>query len=93
MRVLSTAVTMLLAAATLGMTASVASAQACQEWWEERNGYYADAGYCFKTRRAIQHFGNQSCRYNNEASVPLTRQQRARIAQLTALERRNGCND
>ncbi len=93
MRAKSTAAGVLLAAATLGMTATTASAQACQEWWEERNGIYADAGYCFKTRRAIEHFGNRGCRYHNEGSVPLTQQQRNRVAQLTALERRNGCNN
>ena len=71
---------------------SFASAQSCQALWVERNSYYKDAGYCFKTARAISYFGNQGCMYDNEASVPLPRGVRARIAELTWLERRSGCN-
>jgi hypothetical protein len=93
MRLATSAATLLLAAATLGSAATVASAQTCQQLWVERNSYYAAAGYCFKTPRAINYFGNANCRYNNEGSVPLSRQQRARIAQIVALERRMGCSD
>jgi len=71
---------------------SVASAQSCQDLWAERNGYYKDAGFCFKTDRAISYFGNGGCRYNNEGSVPLSAAARARIGQITAMERRQGCN-
>lgn len=92
MRVLSTADTMLLAAATLGATASVVQAQSCQSLWVERNSYYKNAGYCFKTARAIAYFGNRGCRYNNEGSVPLSRAARNRIAQIVRLEARLGCN-
>jgi len=69
-----------------------ASAQNCQALWVERNSYYKDAGYCFKTPRAISYFGNQGCLYNDEGSVPLPRGIRARIAEITGLERRYGCN-
>jgi hypothetical protein len=69
-----------------------ASAQNCQALWVERNSYYKDAGYCFKTPRAISYFGNQGCMYNDEGSVPLPRGIRARIAEITGLERRYGCN-
>jgi hypothetical protein len=93
MRLLSKTVTILLAAATLGATASVVQAQSCQSLWVERNTYYKNAGYCFKTQRAISYFGNGGCRYNNEGSVPLSRAARNRIAQITALERRLGCSD
>ena len=71
---------------------SFASAQSCEALWVERNSYYKNAGYCFKTRRAISYFGNQGCMYDNEGSVPLPRGVRARIAEITSLERRNGCN-
>ena len=82
-----------LAVATTGIgLVSSASAQSCQALWVERNSYYKDAGYCFKTDRAISYFGNQGCMYSNEGSVPLPRDVRARIAQITLLERRNGCN-
>lgn len=82
-----------LVVATVGIGAvSVASAQSCQDLWVERNSYYKDAGYCFKTRRAIAYFGNRGCMYDIEASVPLPRGIRARIAEIAWLERRNGCN-
>ena len=61
MRLRSMAVMTLLAAATLGATATVASAQSCLDLWVERNSYYKDAGYCFKTSRAISYFGNAGC--------------------------------
>ena len=73
---------------------SVASAQQqyCQQLWVERNSYYKDAGYCFKTARAISYFGNDGCMYYNEARIPLPPGIRARIAEITSLERRSGCN-
>lgn len=71
---------------------SAARAQSCQELWVERNSYYKQAGYCFKTSRAISYFGNGGCIYDVEASVPLPRDIRARIAEITRIERRNGCN-
>ena len=71
---------------------STASAQSCQDLWVERNSYYKQAGYCFKTSRAISYFGNGGCIYDIEASVPLPRDIRARIAEITRIERRSGCN-
>jgi hypothetical protein len=69
-----------------------AGAQSCQDLWVERNSYYKDAGYCFKTARAISYFGNAGCAYDSESSVPLSRGIRARIAEITRLERRLGCD-
>jgi hypothetical protein len=75
------------------LTASYAVAQqSCQDLWVERNSYYKEAGYCFKTARAISYFGNAGCRYDNEARVPLSGLARARIAEITRLEQRFGCN-
>ena len=79
------------AASAVGLI-STASAQSCQELWVERNSYYKQAGYCFKTSRAISYFGNGGCIYDIEASVPLPRDIRARIAEITRIERRSGCN-
>jgi hypothetical protein len=70
---------------------SAASAQSCQDLWVERNSYYKQAGYCFKTARAISYFGNGGCSYDFEADVPLPRDIRARIAEITRIERRSGC--
>ena len=82
----------LVAAASGVGFASAANAQSCQELWVERNSYYKQAGYCFKTSRAISYFGNGGCIYDVEASVPLPRDIRARIAEITRIERRSGCN-
>ena len=79
-------------AGTLALT-SYANAQSCQQLWVERNSYYKDAGYCFKTDRAIAYFGNRGCSYDNEGSVPLSRDARSRINEIVRLERRMGCND
>ncbi len=78
--------------AGIGMMSFASAQQSCQDLWVERNTYYKNAGYCFKTDRAISYFGNQGCMYYDEARVPLPRGIRARIAEITWLERRNGCN-
>ena len=85
MRLLSMAA--LLAFATLG--APVARAQDCQSLWVERNTYYKQAGYCFRTPRAIAYFGNEGCYRNSEPPFPPNI--RARIQRLLALERAMGC--
>jgi hypothetical protein len=79
-------------AAAIGYV-SFAQAQNCQELWVERNSYYKQYGYCFKTSRAIAYFGNSGCQYDSEASVPLPRGIRRRIAEITRLERELGCRD
>jgi len=95
MRLLFTVMTILLAAATLVSTRSSSQAQAsiCQSLWEERNSYYKEAGYCFHTARAIRHFGNAGCQFDDEAAVPLSRATRNRIAEIKRQERRLGCSD
>lgn len=79
-----------IAGAILTTAASAAQAQ-CQRLWVERNSIYRDAGYCFKTDRAIRYFGNAGCAYDNEGALPLSGWQRQRIAQILADERANGC--
>ncbi len=63
----------------------------CDELWAERNAKYKDAGYCFKTARAIRAFGNAGCRYDDIADVPLSARQRADIADIQRQERENDC--
>jgi hypothetical protein len=93
---ISTRVLQMVAGASVVALCSVAAApalaQSCHELWVERNGYYKDAGYCFKTRRAISYFGNGGCRYDYEGDLPLSREARARIAEIRAMERRFGCD-
>lgn len=59
----------------------------CGELWYARNAIYADAGYCFKTRRAIRTFGR--------ACFPpygrLTPRQQDEVDEIQSWERRKGC--
>jgi YARHG domain len=91
MRLIPITMTASLIAAIIGATATVASAQSCGDLWVERNTYYKQAGYCFKTARAISYFGNAGCAYDNERDVPLSRAVRARVNQIVALERAYRC--
>jgi hypothetical protein len=63
----------------------------CDELWGERNAIYKDAGYCFRTERAIRAFGNAGCKYDERADVPLSARQRADIADIQRQERAAGC--
>lgn len=48
------------------------NAAVCEEMWIERNSYYKLRGYCFKTPRAIAHFGNEGCTTDDPAEVYAT---------------------
>jgi hypothetical protein len=63
----------------------------CDELWAERNAAYKDAGYCFKTARAIQAFGNAGCKFDEIGDVPLSARDRAKIADLQRQERAHNC--
>ena len=89
MRLLLTAVAVLTVAATLAP--AVAQAQSCQALWVERNTYYKQAGYCFRTRRAIEYFGNAGCYIYNEAQIVFPPNIRRRIDDIMRLERAWGC--
>lgn len=65
----------------------------CDALWSERNAVYAQAGYCFRTARAIKAFGNVECRYQDIRDVPLSARDRAKVAEITREEQRNGCRD
>jgi hypothetical protein len=75
----------------LGLPGAAHAAFPCDELWAERNAVYKEAGYCFKTARAIRAFGNAGCRYDELADVPLSSRDRAKVAEIVAQERRNGC--
>lgn len=68
-----------------------ASAASCEELWYARNAIYKEAGYCFRTARAIRAFGNAGCQYDNMGAVPLSPGQRAAVADLQRQERYQGC--
>ena len=81
----------ILAGLALCGVVSSAQAQSCDTLWYQRNAFYKSAGYCFKTSRAISAFGNAGCQYDNQNDVPLSANVRASIAEITRLERLNGC--
>ena len=66
-------------------------AYGCEELWVMRNEVYKSAGYCFKTARAINYFGNGGCSYFSEGAVPLSRGERSMIRGIRASERRQAC--
>ncbi|MDR1826957.1 MAG: YARHG domain-containing protein [Methylobacteriaceae bacterium] len=63
----------------------------CEDLWVARNQIYKDAGYCFKTQRAIRYFGNRGCRYRDMGAVPLSRAERREIADIQRRERFARC--
>jgi hypothetical protein len=63
----------------------------CERLWQERNQIYKDAGYCFKTARAIRYFGNSGCSYDREGDVPLSQRDREFVATIQQVERSKGC--
>ena len=63
----------------------------CDQLWFRRNGIFKQAGYCFKTPRAIRQFGNAGCLYDDENAVPLSSQDRAAIAGFREMERIRNC--
>jgi hypothetical protein len=82
------------ALASAGAAFAPAYAQgACESLWRERNQIYKDAGYCFKTARAIRAFGNAGCSFDDIGDVPLSARQRAAVSDIVAQERRMGCAD
>ena len=72
-------------------TSAPAYAQSCGDLWYERNAIYKDAGYCFNTQRGIRAFGNAGCQYDNVNDVPLSANNRARVAEIVRMERGYGC--
>ena len=64
----------------------------CDQLWYARNKIYKEAGYCFKTRRAIRVFGNAGCRFDDEGRVPLSREDRATVEAILQLEHEKGCS-
>lgn len=68
-----------------------AASSSCDDLWYQRNAMFKAAGYCFRSPRGIQTFGNAGCQYDDEADVPLSARQREQVAQIRVTERRLGC--
>jgi hypothetical protein len=63
----------------------------CDQLWTVRNGIYAARGYCFKTERGKEEFGNANCRYEDQDAVPLNDYERGNIRLIQSIEKRRGC--
>jgi hypothetical protein len=63
----------------------------CDQLWTVRNGIYHSRGYCFKTARGKEEFGNENCRFEDEAEVPLNDYERANVKLIRTIEKRRGC--
>lgn len=73
------------------LATSPARAESCGGLYARRNGVYKDAGYCFKTPRAVRMFGNVDCQYDDVNAVPLSVRQRKEVALIKDKERFRGC--
>jgi hypothetical protein len=80
-----------LRAAGIFLGAGPVLAQSCDQLWYARNAIFKEAGYCFRTSRAIQRFGNAGCQYDSEYDVPLSERQRREVNEIKSAERRFGC--
>ena len=65
----------------------------CQQLWFGRNSIFKEAGYCFKTARAIAAFGNAGCRYDDVEAVPLTPENRNLVQVFQRAERAKACTN
>jgi hypothetical protein len=51
---------------------------------------YKAYGYCFKTSKAINYFGNAGCSYDNEGDIPLSHADRSTILAIKKTEQSLG---
>ena len=93
MRMHAVVMTALVAMAAMLAQIPAAAAQTCQQLWIERNQYYKNHGYCFKTQQAIAYFGNGGCFITDQNQVPLSSAERARVNQIVQQERAMGCTE
>lgn len=66
-------------------------AKTCEDLWILRNSIWNDAGYCFKTPRAVKAFGNHACQYGDQSAVPLNDYQRTNAKTILAVEAARKC--
>ena len=68
-----------------------ARADVCFDLWVERNSIYKAYGYCFKTQKAINYFGNAGCTYDNEGRIPMSRADKNTVLAIKKREQNLGC--
>jgi len=93
MRVSTTLTLIGLIGVGLGLTLEVTPARAgvCEDLWVQRNSLYKSYGYCFKTAKAINYFGNAGCIYDNAASIPMSRADKQTVLAIKKREKALGC--
>ena len=62
----------------------------CDSLWYFRNQIFSEAGYCFKTDRAIEAFGNDGC-VSSSFSI-LNTYERANVQMFKSIEQAKGCS-
>jgi hypothetical protein len=82
-----------LVSGSVGLVAGAlpARADACFDLWVERNSIYKAYGYCFKTAKAINYFGNAGCTYDNEGDIPMSNADRNQVLSIKKREQQLGC--
>jgi hypothetical protein len=73
------------------VAASPARADVCFDLWVQRNSIYKAYGYCFKTPKAINYFGNAGCTYDYEGDIPFSHADKATVLAIKKRERALGC--
>jgi hypothetical protein len=63
----------------------------CEQLWFGRNSVYKEAGYCFKTPRAITAFGNAGCQHDDINAVVLTPENQRLAQRVQNFERAKAC--
>jgi hypothetical protein len=63
----------------------------CRALWELRNVIYFDHGYCFKTSRAINFFGNDECEIEDAEDIEFSDIEQHNINAIVEVEDDKGC--
>ncbi len=66
-------------------------ALSCDQLWLGRNTIWKEAGYCFKTTRAISAFGNSGCRYDATNQIALSQENQNLLSAIRRAETSKGC--
>ena len=63
----------------------------CDQLWLGRNSVFKEAGYCFKTPRAIGVFGNAGCQFDDINAVVLSPENQRFVESMQLAERAKAC--
>jgi hypothetical protein len=69
---------------------SAFAGMSCYDLWHRRNQIFAENGYCFKSQRGIQTFGNSGC-YTDAPDPPMYQQRE--VEAIKAQEARMSCRN